>query len=214
MKTKRNILRRSLVPVAALVASGILLAGCTTPSPMPSDSASASTSAPATTMAPSPTASATLSAPKDSKDAIAQATAVAKQYWAISDEILNDGGKDSARIDTVSVGQARKFVVDSAANLAEQKITFTGKRGFEVTEASSSDLILTDKSGDKVVKNGFVGLTVCNDVSGVSGTKADGSPAKMSSVLRSINSVEVEFEPASGKWFVSRYPTPSGVISC
>ncbi|POH72523.1 hypothetical protein [Arthrobacter glacialis] len=165
-------------------------------------------------MAPTPTAGATQVAPKDSKEAIAQATAVAKQYWAISDEILNDGGKGSDRINAVAVGQARTFVVDSAANLAEQKITFTGKRGFEATEATSSDLTVTDKSGDKVVKDGFVGLTVCNDVSGVSGTNADGSPAKMSSVLRSINSVEVEFDPAAGKWFVSRYPTPSGVIAC
>lgn len=207
-------MRRSLVPVAALVASGILLTGCTTPTPTPSDSPSASATAPATTSAPISTASATQSAPLDSKDAIAQATAVAKQYWAISDEILNDGGKDSARINAVAVGQASKFVIDSAANLAEQKITFTGKRGFEVTEANSSDLTVTDKSGDKVVKDGFVGLTVCNDVSGVSGTKADGSPAKMSSVLRSINSVEVEFDATAGKWFVSRYPTPSGVIAC
>lgn len=200
--------------MAALVASGILLASCTTPTPTPSESSSASASAPATTMAPTPTAGATQAAPKDSKEAIAQATAVAKQYWAISDEILNDGGEDSARIDAVSVGQARTFVVDSAANLAEQKITFTGERGFEVMEATSSDLTVTDKSGDKVVKNGFVGLTVCNDVSGVSGTNADGSPAKMSSVPRSINSVEVEFDPTAGKWFVSRYPTPSGVIAC
>lgn len=214
MKTKRNILQRSLVPVTALLASGILLAGCTTPAPTPSESPRTSTTAPATTTDPAPTASATQAAPRDSKDAVAKATAVAKQYWAISDEILNDGGNDSARIDAVAVGQARKFVVDSAANLVEQKMSFTGKRGFEVTEATSSDLTVTDKLGDKVVKEGFVGLTVCNDVSGVSGTNADGTPAKMSSVVRSINSVEVEFDPAEGKWFVSRYPTPSGVVAC
>lgn len=214
MKTKRNILRRSLVPVAALIAGGILLAGCTTPTPTPSESPSASASAPATTMAPSPTAGATQEAPKDSKDAIAQATAVAKQYWAITDEILRDGGKDSARIDAVAVGQARKFIVDAAANTAKQNVTIRGSRGLEVTGSSTSDLNVTDKSGDKVIPNGFVALTVCNDVSGVSGTNADGSPAQTGSVARFVDSLEVEFDPAQGKWFVARYPQASGVIKC
>lgn len=202
--------------MASLVASGILLTSCTTPTPTPSGSpsASASASAPVTATAPSVTESATQTAPKDSKDAIAQATAVAKQYWSITDEILRDGGKDSVRIDAVAVGQARKFVVDAAANTAKQNVTIRGSRGLEVIESSASDLNVTGKSGDKVVPNGFVSLTVCNDVSGVSGTNADGSPAQTGSVLRFVDSLEVEFDPAQGKWFVVLYPQASGVIKC
>lgn len=200
--------------MTVLVASGILLAGCTTPSPTPSGSPTASATAPATTMAPTPTASATKAAPQDSKEAIAQATEVAKQYWAITDEILNDGGKESSRIDAVAVGQAKQIVVDVAAKQVAKQITITGKRGFEVTVSSASDLTVTDKAGEQVIKNGSVALSVCNDVSGVSSTNADGSPSETGTVLRFVNSVEVEYNAVQGKWFVVRYPQSSGVIKC
>lgn len=218
MNAKRNILRGSLVPVTALIAGGILLAGCTTPTPAPSESQNAST----TTTASSPTASAsqgttkstsapTVAPPTSETEASAAATAVAKQYWEIEDQIFNDGGTNPDRINTVAAGQAAKDTHAAAAAQVKNKIKIAGERGFEVTQSYSSELTI---AGKPAINNGFVGLSVCNDITPIITTNADGTPGDKGTIFRSIISVEVQFDPTARKWFVMSATQPGGVVAC
>lgn len=201
-------------------ASGLLIAGCTSPTPEPSGSGSPSatdgavstaTSAATATGTPKPTSAPTVAPPTSDAEARAAATAVAKKFWALSDEIRNDGGNNPERINAVAAGQAAKDRLASAKIQQEKKITFEGKRGFEVKESYSSELTIT---GKPPIEYGFVGLSVCNDTTGITGKKADGSPADKGTVFRSVISAEVQYDPAAGKWFVVNAGQPGGLIAC
>jgi hypothetical protein len=195
------------IVVAALMIVGVLLSGCTQPTPGPIPATTSSTGM------PSPTASAaeTVGPPKDSAEAIAAATAVTKSYWTVTDQILNDGGKQPERIDAVSTGQARTAVHDAAAQVLKQGITVGGSRSVSVTESYASD---ATPPGQPVIRNGFVGLTVCNDVTGSKPTNADGTPGDNGSMPRHIRSVEVTYDPSAGRWMVSNYIRPGSAIAC
>lgn len=195
------------IVVAALMVVGVLLSGCTQPTPGPTPATTSSTGM------PSPTASAaeTVGPPKDSAEAIAAATDVTKSYWAVTDQILNDGGKQPERIDAVSTGQARTEVHDAAAQVLKQGVTVGGSRSVSVTESYASD---ATPPGQPVIKNGFVGLTVCNDVTGSKPTNADGTPGDKGSMPRHIRSVEVTYDPSAGRWMVSNYIRPGSAIAC
>lgn len=195
------------IVVAALMVVGVLLSGCTQPTPGPTPATTSSTGT------PSPTASAaeTVGPPKDSAEAIAAATAVTKSYWAVTDQILNDGGRQPERIDAVSIGQARTDVHDAAAQVLKQGVTVGGSRSVSVTDSYASD---ATPPGQPVIKNGFVGLTVCNDVTGSQPTNADGTPGDKGSMPRHIRSVEVTYDPSAGRWMVSNYIRPGSAIAC
>lgn len=204
-------LKAPSIGLAALTIGALLLAGCTQPSPTPSASATGSGTASASA---SPTASAvaTVAAPKDSAEAIAAATAVTKEYWAITDQIMNDGGKNPERIDAVSTGAARTYVHDGAASALKQGVRVGGNRVVTVTHSYSSD---ATPPGGATIKNGFVGLTVCNDVTGSKPLNADGTPGDKGTVLRHVRSIEVTYDPATSKWMVSNYIRPEGAsVSC
>lgn len=200
--------RASAIAVAALTVGGLLLTGCTPSSPAPTPTGSGTS-----TTTPSPTASAvaTVGAPKDSAEAIAAATATTKSYWAIADTILNDGGKNPERIDAVSTGPARSGIHDAAALALKKGVTVSGSRSITVTQSYASD---ATPAGKPPIKNGFVGLTVCNDVTATKSLNADGTPGDKGSVLRSILSVEVTYDPAVSKWMVTNYIRPGSTISC
>jgi hypothetical protein len=195
------------IVVAALMIVGVLLSGCTQPTPGPTPATTSSTGM------PSPTASAaeTVGPPKDSAEAIAAATAVTKSYWAIADQIFNDGGRHPERIDTVSVGQARADIHDAAARALQQGVTIGGSRAVEVTDSYASD---ATPPGQPTIKNGFVELTVCNDVTGSSPVKADGTPGDKGTALRHILSYEVTYDPTVSKWMVSKDVSSASVIAC
>lgn len=204
-------LKAPSIGFTALTIGALLLSGCTQPSPTPSPSATGSG---ATTTSASPTASAvaTVAAPKDSAAAIAAATAVTKEYWAITDQILNDGGKNPERIDAVSVGQAATYVHDAAALAVKQGVSVGGSRVVTVTQSYSSD---ATPPGGTSIKNGFVGLTVCNDITGSKPLNADGTPGNKGDVMRAAENIEVTYDPAASKWTVSNYILPTGaIISC
>jgi hypothetical protein len=197
------------IVVAALTVVGVLLSGCTQPTPGP-------TPAPATTSSkgvPSPTASAaeTIGPPKDSAEAIAAATAATKSYWAVTDQIMSDGGKQPERIDAVSIGQARTYIHESAGEVQKQGISIGGSRSVTVTESYASD---ATPPGQTVIKNGFVGLTVCNDVTGSKPVNADGTPGDKGSAPRHIRNIEVTYDASAGKWMVSSIIRPGAVIAC
>ena len=181
-------LKAPSIGLAALTIGVLLLSGCTQPSPTPSASATGSGT---TTTSASPTASAvaTVAAPKDSAEAIAAATAVTKEYWALGDKILNDGGKNPERIDAVSTGMARTDIHDAAAQALKKGVTVSGGRTITVTASYASD---ATPPGQALVKNGFVGLTVCNDVTATTSVNSDGTPGDKGSVLRSVRSVEIK----------------------
>lgn len=206
--------------LAVATASGLLIAGCTSPTPEPSGSGSPSatggavstaTSAATATGTPKPTSAPTVAPPTSDAEARAAATAVAKEYWAIGDAIYNDGGKDADRINAVAAGQAAKGTHEAAAIQVEKKITRQGNRGFEVTESYSSDLTIT---GKPVIKNGFVSLNVCNDTTDVTGKNADGTTADKGTVFRFIIVVEVQYDPTVKKWLVMNTQQPGGLIAC
>lgn len=204
---------------SALVASAIgallLLSACTgggNPDPSTSSTNTASQTA-STSASASPTATGPASSapPSSSALAIAAATTAAKQYWAISDLILQQNGKNPGRVDAYASGQAAKYVHDAAA-LAAKGGTFTGNRTITVTSSYSSDVKV---NGKVAVPNGFVGLAVCNDVSKVGGTEPNGSPAKLSDVKRSIQNLEVQYDQKTGTWKVTRWPSDGGTaVTC
>lgn len=196
------------IVVAALTVVGVLLSGCTQPTPGPTPSTSS-----ASTGTPSQTASApeTIGPPKDSAEAIAAATAVTMEYWTVADQIMSDGGKQPERIDAVSIGQARTFVHESAVEVQKQGISIGGSRSVTVTESYASD---ATPPGQSVIKNGFVGLTVCNDVTGSKPVNADGSPGDKGSAPRHIRNIEVAYDASAGKWMVSSITRPGAVIAC
>lgn len=198
------------IGLAALTIGALLLTGCTQPSPAPSPSVTGS-EAPASAP-PTASAVATVAAPKDSAEAIAAATAVTKEYWALGDKILNDGGKNPERIDAVSTGMARADIHEAAAQALKKGVTVSGGRTITVTASYASD---ATPPGQALVKNGFVGLTVCNDVTATTSVNADGTPGDKGSVLRSVRSVEINYDPAASKWMVSNVIRPgSTVVSC
>lgn len=203
-------LKAPSIGLAALTIGVLLLSGCTQPSPTPSASATGSGT---TTASASPTASgaATAAAPKDSAEAIAAATAVTKEYWAITDQILNDGGKNPERVDAVSTGAARTYVHDAAAQVLAKGVSVGGSRAVSVTQSYASD---ATPPGGATIKNGFVGLTVCNDISGSKPLNADGTPGNKGDVMRAVISIEATYDPAVSKWMVSNYIRPGATVSC
>lgn len=208
MNTKRTV-------AAAVMVAGILaITGCTKPSaPVtipdgPSNTATPSSSASASS---TPSAAPTVGPPKDSTEAIAEATSTMKRYWTITDLISNDGGKQPERIDKVSMGQAKDYVHTAAGQLLAAKSVTNGKRGVTVSSSYSSDATQPDGA---VVKNGFVGLTVCNDVTAMQPVNADGSPGTKGSVSRSTVLVEVTYDAPSRSWLVSSLISPGNVVEC
>lgn len=211
MQTKRTATRGLLVSVTALVASALLLTGCSTKTPDPAPSQSGESTTAAATASPSASAVASAAAPKDSAAAIASATEVAKNYWTTTDQILNDGGAKPERIDVYSTGQAKDYIHKAAGEVLQMKSVVKGGRGFSVTESYSSDLTL---SGAAPIKNGFVGLTVCNDITNMQPINADGTPGNKGNVMRSVMTLEAQYDPAAGRWLVSQIAQPSAVIAC
>ncbi|NWL32035.1 hypothetical protein [Paenarthrobacter nitroguajacolicus] len=198
------------IGLAALTVGVLLLTGCTQPSPTPS--ATVTSSETPTSTSPTASAAATAAAPKDSAEAIAAATAVTKEYWAVTDQILNDGGKNPERVDAVSTGAARTYVHDAAAQVLAKGVSVGGSRAVSVTQSYASD---ATPPGGATIKNGFVGLTVCNDISGSKPLNADGTPGNKGDVMRAAENIEVTYDPAVSKWTVSNYILPTGaVISC
>jgi hypothetical protein len=193
------------IVVAALTV--VLLSGCTQPTPGPTPPTSPSTG----TLSPTASAAATVGPPKDSAEAVAAATAATKSYWAITDKILNDGGKQPERIDAVSIGQARTDVHNAAARALQQGVTVGGSRSVTITDSYASD---ATPPGQPVIKNGFVELTVCNDVTGSKPVNADGTPGNKGTALRHILSYEVAYDPSVSKWMVSKDVSSASVISC
>jgi hypothetical protein len=209
MKTKRTV-------AAAVMVAGILaFTGCTKPSaPVtipdgPSNTATPSSSASASS---TPSAAPTVGPPKDSAEAISEATKTTKKYWAVTDQIMNDGGKQPERIDKVSMGQAKDYVHTAAGQLLQEGgSTIQGSRGVSVTSSYSSDATQPDGA---VVKNGFVGLTVCNDITGSKPINADGSSGDKGTVMRSAVLVEATYDVRSSNWLVSSLTSPGNVVEC
>lgn len=206
--------------LAVATASGLLIAGCTSPTPEPSGSGSpvatggavsTPTSAATATGSPKPTSAPTVAPPTSDAEARAAATAVAKQYWAIEDQIFNDGGANPDRINAVAAGQAAKDTHAAAAAQVKNKIKIAGERGFEVTQSYSSELTISEKPA---ISNGFVGLSVCNDITPIVTTNADGTPGDKGTVFKTIISVEVQYDPTSHKWFVMSATQPGGSVAC
>jgi hypothetical protein len=206
MKTKSS--KSPAIAVVALAVCGLLLTACSQPAPGPTASVSSSS-----TVTPSPTASAaaTVGPPKDSAEAIAAATAATKDFWMVTDQIMNDGGKQPERIDAVATGNARDTIQKAAARALEKGITIGGNRALTITDSYSSD---TKPSGQPAIKNGFVGLTVCNDITNVKPLKADGTPGDKGTVMRATHTVDVTYDPSSHKWIVSNLITPESTITC
>lgn len=195
----KNTKIRGLVGAGSLIVASLLLSACTG-----GGGADPSTTAPpATSTSASPTATGPTSAPPPASaaDAIKAGSEAAKQYWATEDVILQDLGKNPERIDPYAMGDARADTLTAASRKAATGGTFTGTRSISVTQSYASDLLTT---GQAPVANGFVGLTVCNDVSRIKSTSADGTVTSNSKNLRFLMTVESQYDAASGTWKVTK----------
>lgn len=143
------------------------------------------------------------------EEALAAAEAAYREYLAVSDAILADGGRDRARLQSVATGEALQIDTDGFAEFEAN-----GLRSVGLTTYSGFSLQSYDPSapaGANVVR-----AYVCADVSKVDVLDAHGASVVDPS-RQSVTRFEVGFDQVSNKTralIVSSKDVWSGDTSC
>ena len=200
-KTKQTL-------AAAILLSTLAVTACTQPDPRPTVPGG-----PTSSSSPSPSATTTpggeVPKPANADEAKEAAWEVVEAYWTLSDQIAREKGTKPERIMALANGAAADYVKVRAAAVAKSGFTAKGER--KVTEISSYTSTL---KGSVEVLHGNVGMKVCNDVSGITWYKADGTPDRRPDILRTTMDVSVIYDVTKGGWRIDSVTSPKTVKPC